>query len=285
MLQPHTLANGRLNMSLLNQYKEEGFLCPIDVYSNSEAKYLRDELEVLEKDFANVKLPKPLSAYKRGPSNAVIPLAAKIALDKRILDVIEGILGPNILVWASEFFIKEKMTDHFVGMHQDLTYWGMGETSGQVTAWIALSLANKQSGCMEFVPKSHKNKILPHNDTFSNKSLLSRGQEVEVDIPENVKFSAELNPGQMSLHHGLMIHGSGINKSNDRRIGVAIRYINPDVIQKTPGRSYAMLARGEDTTGNFAHYLPSKIAFSEESLRNYEVITSSQRKLFKLAES
>ena len=132
---------------------------------------------------------------------------------------------------------------------------------------------------MEFVRKSHKNKILPHDDTFSKKSLLSRGQEIQVDIPKRERIFAELNPGQMSLHHGLMIHGSGPNSSNDRRIGVAIRYINPDVVQQTSGKSYAMPARGVDNKGNFIHYPePSKI-FSEESLQIHKEICDNQHQV------
>merc|ERR1711991_168140 len=206
------------------------------------------------------------------------PLVADIAKNNRILDIVECILGSNILVWAAEFFIKEKKTDNIVGMHQDLTYWGMGETSGQVTAWLALSDSNKNSGCMEFVKGSHKNKILPHNETYSKKSLLSRGQEVQVQIPNNKKISAELLPGQMSIHHGLMIHGSGPNISNDRRIGVAIRYINPDVVQNTK-KSYAMPVRGIDKKGNFTHYFAPKTLFSEFNLKLHEEICENQHKV------
>ena len=196
------LSNGKLSKNMIKKYKEDGFLFPINIFNYKEALNLRTELEKIEQKYSKIKLPKPLNYYKRGPANAVIPLVADIAKDNRILDIVECILGSNILVWAAEFFIKEKKTDNIVGMHQDLTYWGMGETSGQVTAWLALSDSNKNSGCMEFVKGSHKNKILPHNETYSKKSLLSRGQEVQVQIPNNKKISAELLPGQMSIHHG-----------------------------------------------------------------------------------
>ena len=279
MEQEVKLENGKLSDRHVKQYKDTGFLFPVGIFSSSEAQMLRSELEEMEDTFSTIKLPKPLSSYKRGPANAVIPMVASVAKDKRVLDVVEAILGPNILIWAAEFFIKEKKTDNFVGMHQDLTYWGMGETSGQITAWIALSQSKKESGCMEFVTQSHKNKLLPHDDTFSKKSLLSRGQEIQVDIPEDKKILAELNPGQMSLHHGLMIHGSGPNLSNDRRIGIAIRYINPDVVQKTSGKSYAMHARGVDNRGNFNHYPEPTGIFSKESLQIHKEICDSQHQV------
>ena len=278
------LSNGKLSKSRIKQYEDDGFLFPINILKCNEALNLRSELEDIEEKYSKIKLPKPLNSYKRGPANAVIPLVANLAKDDRILDVVECIIGSNILVWAAEFFIKEKKTDNIVGMHQDLTYWGMGETSGQVTAWLALSDSNKNSGCMEFVKGSHKNKILPHYDTYSKKSLLSRGQEVQVQIHSNNKTTAELLPGQMSIHHGLMIHGSGPNISNDRRIGVAIRYINPDVVQNTD-KSYAMPVRGIDKKGNFTHYFAPEMLFSELGLKLHAEICESQHKILSVSKN
>ena len=274
------LSDGKLTTQMIDQYKSDGFLYPIKILEIEEACTLRKELELIEEKYSKIELPKPIDAYKRGPANAVIPLVANIAKDDRILDIVESIIGTNILVWAAEFFIKEKKSDNIVEMHQDLTYWGMGETSAQVTAWLALSPSNKESGCMEFVKGSHKNKILPHNNTYSSKSLLSRGQEVQVAIANDQRILAELQPGQMSIHHGLMIHGSGPNLSNDRRIGVAIRYINPDVVQNT-SKSYAMPVRGIDNRGNFIHYSAPKEIFSKESLKLHKEICESQQKIFK----
>lgn len=278
-LETFELSNGKLNNQMIERYKDDGFLYPLNILKKEEAFKLRTELELIEQKYSKIKLPKPLSAYKRGPANAVIPLVANISKDSRILDIVECILGKNILVWAAEFFIKEKKTDNIVGMHQDLTYWGMGETSGQVTAWLALSSSSKNSGCMEFVKGSHKNKILPHKDTYSKKSLLSRGQEVQVKIPSHKKTMVELEPGQMSIHHGLMIHGSGPNISNDRRIGVAIRYINPNVVQNT-SKSYAMPVRGIDSRGNFTHYNAPQTLFSKSSLQLHKKICDSHQEVF-----
>ena len=273
-------SNGKLTNQMIDQYKRDGFLYPIHILEIEKANSLRNELELIEDKYSKIQLPKPFNTYKRGPANAVIPLVSTIAKDDRILDIVESIIGTNILVWAAEFFIKEKKSDNIVEMHQDLTYWGMGETSAQVTAWLALSSSNKESGCMEFVKGSHKNKILPHSNTYSSKSLLSRGQEVKVEIANDQRVLAELQPGQMSIHHGLMIHGSGPNISSDRRIGVAIRYINPDVVQNT-SKSYAMPVRGQDNRGNFIHYSAPKDLFSEESLKLHKEICESQQNIFK----
>ena len=141
-------------------------------------------------------------------------------------------------------------------MHQDLTYWGLGAISGMVTAWIALSPSTPASGCMKFVKASHKNPILPHEDSFDANNLLSRGQEIKVDVAPADRVPIEIHPGQMSLHHGLTIHGSGPNTSGDQRIAAVVRYITPEVAQQVADKDYAMLVRSADRSGNFIKYAP-----------------------------
>ncbi|WP_420583974.1 phytanoyl-CoA dioxygenase family protein [Ruegeria sp.] len=272
------LATNALTSEQTDKYWEEGFLFPLTVLPEDETAEIRAELERIEQDWLTADLPLPLNTYKRVNAHLVIPLAAKIALDPRVLDVVEGVLGSDIMVWSAEFFIKEAHTDHVVGMHQDLTYWGMGETPDQVTAWIALSPATVESGCMDFVRGSHKNPILPHNDTYSDTNLLSRGQEVAVDVAEEDKTHIELAPGQMSLHHGLTIHGSGPNRSDDRRIGLAIRYLNPNAKQLVADRDYALMARGTDGQSNFVHVEPPRDLFSDEALALYDQVRRDQSK-------
>ena len=278
MPDPLALTQGALTADQTRHYWNDGFLFPIQVFDRDEAATHRAELEAIERDWLEADLPLPLNAYKRVNAHCVIPLAARLALDPRVLDVVEGVLGPDLMIWSAEFFIKEPHTKHVVGMHQDLTYWGMGETSDQVTAWIALSPATVASGCMDFVKGSHKNPILPHTDTFSEINLLSRGQEIAVDVAEADKTRIELQPGQMSLHHGLTIHGSGPNTSDDRRIGMAIRYLNPNARQQVADRDYAMMARGADHSGHFLHYMPPRRNFDPHALALYEVIRRAQAK-------
>ncbi|WP_171124910.1 MULTISPECIES: phytanoyl-CoA dioxygenase family protein [unclassified Ruegeria] len=260
------------------RYWEDGFLFPLSVFSEQEASEIRAEFEGIERDWQDADLPLPLNTYKRVNAHLVMPIAARIALDARVLDVVQGVLGPDIMIWSAEFFVKEPGTKHTVGTHQDLTYWGMGETPDQVTAWIALSPATVESGCMDFVRASHKNPILPHNDTYSETNLLSRGQEIAVEVAEEDKTHIELTPGQMSLHHGLTIHGSGPNRSDDRRIGLAIRYLNPNARQLVAERDYAMPARGRDAQSNFLHVKPPKALFSKEALALYEKVRQDQSK-------
>ena len=267
---------------IINQYWKDGFVFPINIFSESEALKFRENLEEIEKKYENKDLlPFPLNKYKRINSQCVLPLSNQIALNSNLLDVVERIIGPDILLWSVEFFIKEPKSKSIVSMHQDLTYWGLDDNQLQVSAWIALSISNKNSGCMDFVKKSFKNPILPHKDTFSKNNLLSRGQEILIDIKLNDKTNILLKPGQASFHHGLTIHGSGKNNSNDRRIGVAIRYLNPKIKQLHAKKDFAILARGRDNYNHFIIYEPPKTLFSNNDLMFHEKIKHFQSKALK----
>ncbi len=277
MLDSIPLNSGRLSQSQVDQYWEDGYLHPIRVIPEDETANLRAEFESIEEEWLDKGLPQPLNTYKRLNSHVVMPLVANTARDNRITDIVQGILGPDVMIFSSEFFIKEPRTKHIVSMHQDLTYWGLGAIDGLVTAWLALSPATTESGCMDFVRASHKNEILPHNDTYSEDNLLSRGQEVEVDVAPQDKVAIELRPGEMSLHHGLTIHGSGPNASDGRRIGLVTRFIRPDMAaQEGAEMSYAMLACGTDNYGNFRDTPAPNVNFSAEGVALHEEIRKLQ---------
>lgn len=276
---PLPLTNGRLSDAQIKSYWEDGYLFPIPIMPGQKAQKLRAELEEIEDHWQDADLPLPLNTYKRVNAHCVMPMAYRIGADPRILDVVEGILGPDIMIYAVEFFIKEPNTRHKVSMHQDLTYWGLGAVDGLVTAWLSLSPATPASGCMDFVKGSHKNPILPHEDTFAEDNLLSRGQEIKVDVADADKVPIEIHPGQISLHHGLTIHGSGPNTTDDRRIAAVIRYCTPDVKQLIGDIDYAMVARGEDAAGNFTHFDPPSALFAPEALALYEDMRTAQVKV------
>ena len=256
-------------------YALHGFLCPIDVLSQEETVAARTAVEGLERDFAG-KLPRKVGEYLRSSTHLATDVPLKVARDHRILDAVESILGPDILLWGCEYFIKEARSTQIVSWHQDLTYWGMDGSDHEVTAWVALSPATEASGCMRFVPGSHTESLVPHNDTFARDNLLSRGQEIAVEVDEADAVLAELKPGQMSLHHGRLFHASGPNRSDDRRIGLVMRYIRPDTPCARPGRDYAMLVRGADRTRARVNICPAPGSFTAAHLALYDEIWQAQ---------
>jgi len=110
-----------------------------------------------------------------------------------------------------------------------------------------------ESGCMRMIPGSHQWDTTAHHETFDDDNLLSRGQVMQRDINESDAVDLALKPGEISLHHVNVAHASEPNRSNDSRIGIAIRYVSPNVRQKLIEKDSATLVRGEDRVGNFEH--------------------------------
>ena len=274
-----TLPGGLLTEEQKEAYWNDGYLFPINVANALQSNNWRNSLEKIEQDWLDNGLKLPLNTYKRVNAQVVMPLACEIGLHAPILDAVEGILGPDVMLYSVEFLTKEAHTKHVVTMHQDLAYWGMGDMDNILTAWLALSPATTASGCMDFVCGSHKNEILAHEDSFDEHNLLSRGQEIKVDVANSDKVSVELNPGSMSLHHGLTIHGSGPNKSDDRRIGVAIRYVSAKMRKAGGVKDYAISARGTYNNNSFTTYNPPTSLFDANSMALYEEIRAEQAKV------
>ncbi|MEM7423093.1 MAG: phytanoyl-CoA dioxygenase family protein [Pseudomonadota bacterium] len=256
-------------------YHEQGFLCPLDVLSPDEAAYHRGMLERLEGTFEG-QLAQPVGAYLRSSSHLATDVPLQIARDPRILDRVESLIGPDILLWGCEYFIKNARSRQIVSWHQDLTYWGMDGSDHEVTAWLALSPATSRSGCMRFVPGSHKHSLVPHSDTFAADNLLSRGQEIAVEVDEEDAVHAALAPGQMSLHHGRLFHASGPNVSDDRRIGLVMRFIRPDTPATGHNKDFAMLMRGADRFGHRLNVMPPPGDFTPAKLALYEEVRLAQ---------
>jgi ectoine hydroxylase-related dioxygenase (phytanoyl-CoA dioxygenase family) len=225
-------------------YQRDGLVAPIRVLSEEQALLSRRKLEAHE-----AATGKPLQGNWRLKAHLLFTWASDIVNHPKILDAVEDVLGPNLLCWTSNFFIKEPETAGFVSWHQDATYWGL-EPDDVVTAWIALSRSDIESGCMRVIPGTQRESHLPHVDTFHQDNMLSRGQEIAVNVDEAGAVDVLLSPGEMSLHHIKLVHGSGANNSVDRRIGFAVRYI-PTHVRQTKLRDSAMLVRGQDAYGNF----------------------------------
>lgn len=266
---------GPLSQQDTDRYRRDGVLWPLRAFDAAAAAALRAELEALERDHPDGAGGHELGQLLRINGQIVLPLLCRIAASPEILDPVESILGPDLLVWSVDVFIKEPGSEKRVSWHQDITYWGMGETDEELTAWLALSDVSVEAGCMRFIPGSHKNPILPHTDTFSEDNLLSRGQELPgVDEAEAV-FGA-LKPGEMSFHHGRTFHASGPNRSADRRIGIAIRYVTPGA--RAPGMppDYATLVRGCDRVGDWRLVAVPQADFEPWAMRLYDEVLAVQ---------
>src|SRR4051794_30221153 len=202
----------------VRHYRERGYVAPVRVLSAEKAAALRGWLEAYEAGNG------PLAGPLRHKTHLLFPWLDDLIRESAILDAVEDLIGPNILVWGTSFFIKEARDPSFVSWHQDSTYWGL-DPADIVTAWVALSDSTAENGAMRVIPGSHTLDQIPHRDTFAANNLLTRGQEVMVEVDPADAATLELAAGEMSLHHVRLVHGSDPNPSPRRRIGFAIRYI------------------------------------------------------------
>ena len=246
--------------NIAESYDEAGFVFPIDVVSAEDARALRADLEGAERELASD--PERLALLRSYPDR-LLPSFDRLIRNSNLTAAAAAVLGPDLMVWSSACFIKEANSPKIVSWHQDLTYWGLDDAE-ETTCWVALSPSTLASGCMKFVPGSHKQQLVAHVDTFDDNNLLSRGQEIAVDVDENDGVAVELQPGQASMHHGHLFHASGPNTTDDRRIGSAIRYIKPSMKQQSGDRSLVALVSGEDRYGHFTIAGPPDGRLAEE---------------------
>ncbi len=276
----HTATSAGSNFR--DHYITDGFAFPVSVLSPADAISMRRELETAEAllgdDTEKCTL---LRAYPQ----MLMPSFHDVLFNPAIVEAGQALLGPDLLVWGASIFIKEPHSDKIISWHQDLTYWGLDD-SEEVTCWLALSDATEASGCMQFVAGSHKNMIQPHHDTFADNNLLSRGQELRVDVDPAEATNIVLSKGQASFHHGHLFHASGPNNSDDRRIGVAIRLIKPSMKQRGSEKLTVTQIAGTDDFDHFTHAYPPRDflheadfqdARAERNLRNTIMLAGAAR--------
>jgi len=235
-----------LSPEQIKKYQDKGYLSPIEALTKDEANEVKEEIEFIEK-----KWPNELKGLGRNYVHLISPIFDKVVHNSKILDTVEDIIGKNILVGGTTLFIKDPDKKGFVSFHQDAKYIGF-EPHNWVTAWLAITDSNEENGCMRMYSGTHKEDLKVHNEKFNDGNLLTRGQTVE-NVPIEKTEPVILKAGQMSLHHPKIVHGSGINRSDKRRIGFVIQsYIGTNV-EQVIGKVYVQQARGEDAFNYHNH--------------------------------
>ena len=258
---------GRLKAGERQFYEENGYLFPIRVFNDTETAEFRqqfDDYTDQNQDRLKNLIPRERRAVY-GLTHLMLPWVYQIVSHPRVLDSVECAIGPNILVWGSDWFVKFARDAAFVSWHQDGAYWGLNPPK-VTTAWIALSPSTLESGCMQVMPGTQK-MSLPQRETYALDNALSRGQEIALDVDESKAVALCLAPGEMSLHHIGIAHGSKANGSDYHRIGIAVRYIAPEVMQNGTERQIVQLVRGKDEHGNFEIVAPPTDAVSAAEIR------------------
>jgi hypothetical protein len=235
----------KLTPSQLEQYGRDGCICPVHAFSAEQARAWRERLEAFERSEGQ-----KLTRGHNFKPHLLFPWVDEIVRATEVLDAVEDLIGPDIRVFHLSVWPKDPGSGTYVSWHQDATYFAL-EPACHVTAWVALTDAPIESGCMEVVPGSHKLGQLPHAELQDPENLLSRGQTLAAHVERSRTHFMPLEAGQFSLHHTHLVHNSRPNRSQHRRVGLGISYIPTWARCTSANRVSAMLVRGEDRYGNF----------------------------------
>ena len=256
---------------LVRDYERDGFVPSVKVLSDEEIAPHKADLERAEAQLGSIHYVWKIHTFLRSPY--------ELATHPRLLDLVEAILGPNILLYNVGYIIKESNTPSYTSWHQDLTYWGF-DSDDVVSAWLALSPATSESGCMQMIPGSHKQGMREQVLTDDSDNILFLGQTIN-GVSEGKAVLCPLSPGEVSLHHGWTIHSSTPNKSCDRRIGLNIQYIKPSVRQLNLESDSALLVRGNDCYGYYDTDTPASDQIPADAVERFAKLTE---KYFQIAD-
>ncbi len=229
----------------IRQFQDLGYAFPLPVLDPGEVADLRVRLEAFEAGQGG-----RLEEAQRNKCHLLFKWIDDLIRDARILDAVEQLIGPDILCWNTIFWVKEAGSESFVSWHQDTRYWGLSSDK-VVTAWLALSDASINSGCLRVMPETHAGDVLEHEDRYHQDNMLTRGQEISVGIDETKAVYMPVGAGEMSFHNYRLAHASGPNMSRDRRIGISMHFMPPETKQIVGDWDSAALVRGQDDYRHF----------------------------------
>lgn len=233
-------------------YRRDGLLTGVRVSSEDEVHRYRASFDALEAEEGRDK-----SSNKLFDRHFDRRFVWELATHPKILDCVTALIGPDVFLLATHFFCKYGPSEGFVAWHQDLRYWGL-EPPVEVTAWYAIDDSTRENGCMRVIPGLHRDRLLEHGKSKEAGNLLSINQEVEIDAEEEERaVDCVLKAGEMSLHDGMLVHGSLPNRTPARRCGLTIRYIPTTVRPIAAGPIGTdlswrpILVHGADRSGHF----------------------------------
>jgi hypothetical protein len=226
-------------------FRDDGYYFPIQIFDRAEADSLYPSYTQFQKSAVEI-----LGQEQRFKTHLLSTWFNGIVRNPRILDIVEDLIGPNILLWSTSFFPKPAHSDGYVGLHQDAALSDLEPHDDMIHVWLALLPSTKENGCMRVVPRLHLHELIPQSPSVGEGNLLLAGKEANVDIEESEFVDVLLDAGEVSLHQHLVLHDSGPNRSDGLRLGVVMNFMRPTMRNaKVPDS--AMLVRGNDECGNF----------------------------------
>lgn len=235
--------SGHLTSDEVAAFRRDGYHLKRRAITPAHAADCRARIEAME-----AALGEDCNVRMKIKAHLVSPWMVDLARHPLILDAVESLLGPDILLFGSSMFAKAARSEKFVSWHQDSAYYGLAPNDS-VTAWLAFTPSHRGNGCLRVMPGSHLGIDYEHDETYDPQNLLARGQTIR-GLDDDKAVDLELEPGEFSIHHVRTAHGSLGNPSEDRRIGLAFFYIGAHVAS-TLGRRTALGVRGRDDFGHW----------------------------------
>ena len=245
-------------------FRDEGYFAPLRLFEQSEANGYFESYTQFQK-----KAVETFGQEQRFKTHLLAGWLASVVRDPRILDVVEDLIGPNILCWSTAFFAKSAKSTGYVGYHQDAAINFVEPHDDIIHLWLALKPTTKENGCLRVLPRSHLGDVLPISPSDDGKNMLLEGTQAMFEAKEDEFVDLLLGTGEASLHHHRMVHGSGPNRSDDQRLGVSITYM-PTTARNPKRSDSATLVRGSDDFGNFALEPAPNTDFSSAGIAAFE---------------
>ena len=234
---------GRLTQAQVEHFRREGYAFPFDAIPAPEAASY-----VAKLDSYDAILGEEAQKQLKIKAHVAAPWIVALARNKNIVDAVESLIGPDILLFGASMFSKKARDIRFVSWHQDAAYYGL-DPQEEVTCWVGLTDADVENGCMRVMPGSHLGADAVHEETYDPQNMLGRGQTIR-GLDDSKAVYMPVKAGQFSIHHERTIHGSMPNPSDRRRVGISFFYM-PTHVRSTIGRRTATLVRGTDKYGHW----------------------------------
>ncbi|HET8996617.1 MAG TPA: phytanoyl-CoA dioxygenase family protein [Acetobacteraceae bacterium] len=267
-----------LTQEQVESYRRDGFLFPVAGLNATEIAACLAGLERLETALGCAVADADIKW--RSHAYAHSPWFDDLIRHPRILDAVEDVIGPDILVWTSTFFIKEPNSPTFAAWHQDGAYFGL-QPKEQVCAWVALTDASREAGCMEQLSSRGQPRLRHHAALGMAHSINRAGQTIMEPFDESAPVAMALRAGEFSLHHELAVHRSAPNNASHRRVGIGLNFIPTHVRVDGPVRPMAMLVRGEDRYGHFDLFDPPRAERDAAALALHQRVSERYRENYR----
>ncbi|MEO1016931.1 MAG: phytanoyl-CoA dioxygenase family protein [Pseudomonadota bacterium] len=260
---------GQFSANAVQQFREQGYYFPYRLMPPEQAEALAARFMAFTESDAAKRYPRPVDQIYLLKVHLLFKWADEICHDAGLLDAVESLIGPDIMVWSSGVFWKGAHSGAHVSWHQDSTNYELDRAEGVVRAWVALTPATHENGTMHFMPGGHRLGQIKHNDMKAEGELLSRGETIDLKIDHEKTVPVLIEAGEVSFHHLHMPHGSGPNNSERPRVNYVITFINPEVAPRV-GPDCATLVRGADRHRHYEHEPRPLQDFDPEATRAHE---------------